>query len=195
MSDLIQQDRLDASGVTGQTKLLPSDQLRFILTWLHRPLLIMFGLCCLAFTVAWFLGLSTRRRAFYAESPWSGVQDFLRDIAWVPLAATAFYGLILLALSYVQFHRMPAPSRQLSYEADAKGLVTRDEAGAELKLPWSMVRAVKTTRHLLLLKLKTRAWRYLPLRAFAPDDQERLQALIDQNVTPGKNATGQGPGR
>lgn len=193
MPDLRQDETSEPVTVTGQTTLRQSDQFRFLATWLPRVLLIMFALCCVVFTAAWLFGMSERRRAYYAANPWEGAREILGDIAWVPLAATAFYGVVLFALTWFQFRRLPAASRMVTYQADAEALTTRDAAGAELKVPWTMVREVRTAGHLLILKLKTRAWRYLPLRAFAADDRQRLQALIGRQVAGHPPAAGGRP--
>ncbi|MCZ0735858.1 YcxB family protein [Phreatobacter sp. AB_2022a] len=188
MPDPHQDATAEPAAITGQTTLRQTDQLRFLLAWLPRVLAIMFGLCCIAFVAGWLFGMPARRRAYYLANPWEGLRDVLGDIGWMPVAATAFYALVLFALSWFQFHRVPAASRAVRYEANDEALITRDEAGAALTLPWAMLREVKATGHLLVMKLRTRAWRYLPLRAFSPKDQARLQALIERRLATNANA-------
>ena len=167
----------DRASLTGQAILSRRDAFAFFLVWLPRAVLGMFVLATMVFAGLWFAFLTEGQRAAFDADTGAGIRHFLSHAGWWPVAATAAWTLILGLATQVQFLRMPMPARRLHYEADAEGLVTRDEAGAQLKIPWSIVREIKPTKHLLLLKLNTRAWRYLPWRAFAPEDRTRLIAL------------------
>lgn len=175
----------DRPPIVGQTTLSLGDSFAFLAAQLPRVLVGMFVLSTMLFVILWFVLLTDAERAHFDADTAAGIRRFLTDAGWMPLALTALWPVLLVVLSWVQFHRIPALNRQLRYEIDAEGIVTRDAAGTELKVPWTMVQQTRTTRHLLLLKLNTRAWRYLPWRAFAPEDRDRLLALASQSVAAG----------
>ena len=61
--------------------------------------------------------------------------DFVAD-AW-PFYLGTFAALIvvMIATSYVAFRRLPDVNRKLSYEVDAKGILTKDAADFALMVP------------------------------------------------------------
>jgi hypothetical protein len=78
---------------------------------------------------------------------------------------------------FVAFVKMPQANRTIIYEIDAKAIVTRDAADFALAIPWRSVAAARETRELLFLTLSSGALRFIPWRAFAPQDRARLRAV------------------
>lgn len=79
-----------------------------------------------------------------------------------------------LIVSALAWRKLNPAQRQISYTIDDRRIVTCDALESELIIPWTIVTRVHRTKHLLLLKINTGAWRCLPWRAFRSCDQARL---------------------
>jgi hypothetical protein len=73
--------------------------------------------------------------------------------------------------------------RTLTWVVDETGIRRTDALGAESLLPWSNIQKVKVSRRMLWLKLRPNGWRYLLRRAFAAEDQARLEQLARRMVS------------
>jgi len=73
--------------------------------------------------------------------------------------------------------RMGRERRALRYEIDETRITTKDALGTELLIPRDNVLRVFMTRHLMVLRVKPRHWRFLVLRAFSPADRARLARI------------------
>lgn len=105
------------------------------------------------------------------------------DILFIGLLAGSAALLTSLLFEVAFLRRLPAAQRRLHYHADGKAIELRDEAGFVLNTPWSAVTKVRVGYGLLLLKFGT-FWRFVPLRAFSPEDGRRLVALAEAGKLP-----------
>ena len=170
--------------ITGQTTLLQRDSFIFVAMWLPRFLIILMVVLFAAAAALWLSTLSESKRLRFSDDPLAGFQAFMTQLGWVPILFAVVFVLLLAVVVWLQMARLPLENRKVSYEANQDALITRDAAGAELKLPWTMVRTLRPGKHLLILKLGMRAWRYVPWRAFAPEDRARLLALAQARIAP-----------
>ena len=76
--------------------------------------------------------------------------------------------------SAVHFWRRPKSDRVVDYVVDAQKMTISDGTGTVLVVPWALVRHAETRFGFVFLKLRSRAWRVFPLRAFSADDAEIL---------------------
>jgi len=153
---------------------------RFCLTTYGTGLAILFGI--------WVAISPATYWPYMREYPLWGVERFFSDM-WLS-AAIAVVGipLLILAIHALQWRRFPAQNKAITYTVDTTGVLTTDAAGAGLNMPWSMVRRTRRTRSLFLMQLTTGAWRYLPMRAFATADHDRLWDLIQTGSKAGTAA-------
>ncbi|MBK9081511.1 MAG: hypothetical protein IPL88_05245 [Rhizobiales bacterium] len=121
------------------------------------------------------------------DAPASSTGELMLRIA--PFAAGGSAVLVGLGVAFgylvqaLAFRRLPRDNRVLRYAVDASGLQTRDAAGAQLFIPWTMARRVWATRTLFVMQLPGGVIRYAPLRAFAEADRPRLLALARAGAT------------
>ncbi|TWT01241.1 hypothetical protein [Reyranella sp. CPCC 100927] len=171
--------------ITGQTTLLQRDSFAFLaMMWLPRLLIIVVVVLFIVAAGTWLATLSEAQRLRFSDDPVAGFTRFMTQLGWVPIVFTVLFVLFLAAVNWLQMARLPMENRKVSYEANQDALITRDAAGAEFKLPWTMVRTLRPGKHLLILKLGMRVWRYVPWRAFAPEDRVRLLALAQARIAP-----------
>jgi hypothetical protein len=100
---------------------------------------------------------------------------------FIPIAAAILLLYVVLIVP-LTMRRMGRDRRALTYEIDEAGIRTKDALGAELVLPWSNIKRLIFRKRILLLRLRPAGWRYLPLRAFAPDDRTRVGELAVRMV-------------
>ena len=86
--------------------------------------------------------------------------------------------LFVVVFTALGVRRMGIERRTLTYEIGADGMRTRDGLGAELFLPWTNVAWTRMGKRLLLVKIKPRMLRYVILRAFPPEDQQKLAGFL-----------------
>jgi hypothetical protein len=188
MTDTVQNSAANAP-ISGSIVLTASDNLAFLFSRVSRLLLIAFLTSTTIAGVIWLLAMSNRQSAQLRDNPLLGLKTFVIDMFPVIFGYIGLFLAIIVFFSWLAFSRMPTANRQLTYHADAEALRTSDNAGAVLTLPWALVRRTRVTKKLLLMQLSTRAWRFLPLRAFAVDDQQRVIAFAQRSAaTPGSAA-------
>jgi hypothetical protein len=166
--------------ITGSTVLTISDNFAFLFNRMRLLLWIAFVSSAVVATTLWLLGLSNRQSAEFLKSPWLGLQNWFVTSIPITLGYVGLVTAITVLCSWLSFTRLPIGNRQLTFHADAVALKTSDATGAVLSLPWALVRKTRVTPKLLLMQMSTRAWRFLPLRAFSADDQRRLIALAQR---------------
>jgi hypothetical protein len=173
----------DGGPVRGSARLTSGDQQRFLLAVLgRRPAFL--GLVCLTAGAFAIEPLLVRH---YDDARWRGasIAGALIETAPAILGSSAVVVLIVALVLLVHIglavpwsvRRIGPDRRALTYEIDDAGVRTRDGLGAELTLPWSNLTRVVRTKRLLLLRLKPRGWRYVIVRAFAPEDVVRIGEL------------------
>ena len=98
-------------------------------------------------------------------------------ITSLPILISLFLVSVLLVYISVPISllRLGRDRRLLTVEADASGVRTRDALGTELYVPWSSVKRTVSWKTMLFFQLKRSVWRFVPLRAFAPEAQAVLQ--------------------
>jgi hypothetical protein len=176
------QTSADTLPVVGTLTLTAGDNFAFLFSRLPRLVTVACIASAVTATLVWLLTMSAKKSALLRQDPIFGVKNFtIEVIPWILAYAVLFVGVICLC-SWLGFLRTPLDNRQLTYQADGEALRTSDAAGAILTLPWSLTRQTRITKHLLLMELKTRVWRYVPLRAFSAADRSRLIALAQRTA-------------
>jgi hypothetical protein len=170
--------------LVGQTDLTIGDTLAFTFSRLRR-LLLFYALCSVVFAgLFWLLGSSRQNLAYFQSDPLAAIKEFAADMYPIVLGYFGAFLATTAFCSWLSFRRTPVANRQLTYRVDHLALKTSDASGAELTMPWSLVRQTLVTKQLLLMQLTTRGWRFVPLRAFTADDQQRLIEIAGQSVAP-----------
>lgn len=164
----------DTDRVTGGTTLVFTDQMAFVAVWLPRFMIVVFLGCAVLFFALWYNDLAEVQRHMFRAAPLAGIWRFIEDVGVVVASVLVAAPVFILGCSWIGFRRLPVANRVLSYEADAQELATRDGAHVALSIPWSMVKEVRSTRRLMLFKLNSGAWRFVPHRAFAADDGAKV---------------------
>ena len=80
------------------------------------------------------------------------------------------------------FRRLITEQRTVTYEIGADRLVTRDATGAELAVPWMVIRRCRETRRGFAFKLKPAGLRWFPKRAFSPGAILALRVLVKSKL-------------
>lgn len=97
--------------------------------------------------------------------------------------ATVLLWLTLIAAALAAYHlRAGSEQRDVSYEFADAGLTVRDATGASIVCPWSIVRRALETRRAVRLDTKPMGSRYVPKRAFTPDDMAKLRRLLSEKL-------------
>jgi hypothetical protein len=167
----------DAEKISGGITLIWRDQLAFLAVSIPKFMTIVFVAVICLFFVLWFNDLPNGQRQQFHAEPLQGVWLFAKELGGVIASFLLAALLTILGLSWVGFRRLPAANRVLSYEADAHALATRDSADVALTIPWSMVKEVRSTKRLMLMKLHSGSWRYVPWRAFTEESRGPLLHL------------------
>jgi hypothetical protein len=179
----------DDNIIRGQATLTWGDQFRFVLRKLVQVLWKYAVVMIVPFGLIWALFLPDDAWLDLRAHPLAALRDFAAD-AW-PFYFGTLGALIIamIATSYVAFRRLPDVNRKLSYEVDAKGILTKDAADFALTVPWSSIVRTRNTPRFLYLKTVPGAWRYLVWRAFAPADREQILRWAAREPTNSPGAT------
>ena len=114
--------------IRGQATLTWSDQFRFVLRKLTQYLWQYAAAIAVLYGLVWMLFLPDDAWLDLRAHPLAALGDFVTDAWPVYLGTLAALIVIAIASSYVTFRRFPDVNRQLSYEVDAKGILTKDAA-------------------------------------------------------------------
>jgi hypothetical protein len=173
--------------IRGQAVLIWGDQFRFVLRKLVQIVWIYAAVMTLVFGSIWALTLPDKQWLALRVTPLASLRDFVADAWPFYLGTLVALIVIMIAVSYVAFRRLPDINRKLSYEIDAKGVLTKDAADFALMVPWSSIVRTRNTSRFLYLKTAPGAWRYLLWRAFAPADRAQILrwATREQANSPG----------
>lgn len=191
MSDLSSTDRGDGNSrpLVGQTELTIGDTFAFTFARLRRLLLFSVLFAVIFTGVIWLLGTSRQDLVYFQRNPLTALKQFATDMFPVALGYMGAFMATIVFCSWLSFRRTPMANRQLTYHVDHLALKTSDASGAELTLPWSLIRQTLVTKQLLLMQLTTRGWRFVPLRAFTTDDQQRLIMIARQSAAKQSSAS------
>jgi hypothetical protein len=180
--------------IRGHARLEWSDQLRFVLRKLGPMLWKCAVVITVMFAVIWALTLPDEEWLALRVFPLASLGDFVAD-AW-PFFVATLVALVVLTIgsSYLAFRRFPDANLQISYEADVRGLLTRDAADFALMVPWSSITRARNTGRILYLKTVPGAWRYLLWRAFAPADRDQILRWATKADAQKASGDGKAPG-
>jgi hypothetical protein len=168
--------------IVGSVVLTAGDNITFYFSRAPQILLIAVVISAILATSIWLIALPARQYAEVLNNPLHGLRNWFANVFPIMLAYVGLVIAIPLFCSWLSHVRMPAGNRQLTYHADAEILRTSDATGAVLTLPWTLVKQTRVTPKQLVMQLTSRAWRFVPLRAFTANDQQRLIALAQQSA-------------
>ncbi len=160
--------------IRGQVTLEWGDQFRFVM----RKLISLLWKCAAAmavlFGMIWALTLPDGQWLALRAHPLAALGDFAADVWPFYLGTLSALVIVMLGSSFAAFRRYPDVNRKLSFEVDAKGILTKDAADFALMVPWSSIVRTRNTSRILYMKTVPGAWRYLLWRAFAPEDRDQI---------------------
>jgi hypothetical protein len=144
--------------------------------WTRRAkiMLALLSLFVAAMTVSDFpKGLTTSRdvAAVYA----------ITTILTILLLALVWLSLVVIGFAFIQM-RSSKEQCDIGYEFAAAGLTARDATGAAAICPWSVIVRARESRRAIRLDIRPLSSRYVPTRAFAPDDLARLRLLLSEKL-------------
>ena len=160
--------------IRGQATLEWGDQLRFLTRRLTMPLWKLAAVITPVFGTIWAVTLSDDEWLDLRVHPLASLGDFVTDAWPFYLGTSALLILLTIGQSFFAFRRFPQANRRLSYEVDAKGILTKDAADFALMVPWSSIVHTRNTSRYLHMKTVPGARRYLLWRAFAPADRGQI---------------------
>ncbi len=163
--------------IHGTTTLTYADQLAFHRIWISRFLLIYMCVVLLVFIPAWLYALQPWQWAVMRAAPSFMVKDFMRQIGFLALGGIAFFIIIILLADWLKFGNLPNDNKKLTYRIDEKMIDTTDAANVSLIMPWSMIKQISFLPKIIVIKTKARVTRWMPTRAFSPDDQAIIARL------------------
>jgi hypothetical protein len=138
------------------------------------------GLLFLCIALSGFIVLATLWELL--ESAWQGRIPTALTLAALTASILACALVLLLGISSTvaavdafQLWTLGEQRRCLQLEVDQARILTKDAMGTQLEVPWQSVHQTLLTGRLLLLQMKPRGWRWIPLRAFTPSDLARMR--------------------
>jgi hypothetical protein len=164
----------DDTIIRGHVTLEWGDQVRFLARPYAKALSKYAAIMVPVFGAAWASTLPDDDWLRLRSEPLASFGHFVADTWPFYLGTFAVLALVMAVHSFVSFRRYPDSNRQLSYEANAAGLTTRDAADFVLTVPWVSVIRTRNTRRVLHLQIVTRVWRPVLWRAFAPQDRDQI---------------------
>jgi hypothetical protein len=167
----------EAEIMRGQTTLTFLDHVRGWGRLIAKMTLISAALLAVALFLTWAAYLHDADWLRLREAPLAGLRDFALDAGPFFAGTLAAVDLVILAAIFGAFVKMPQANRTIFYEIDDEAIVTRDAADFALTIPWRSVVAARESKQLLFLTLSSGALRFIPWRAFAPQERARLKAL------------------
>ena len=91
--------------------------------------------------------------------------------------------LALIAVTLTAYHlRASSEQRDVTYEFAEAGFAVHDAPGASVVCPWSVIRRARETKRAVKLDTKPMGSRYVPKRAFTPDDMAKLRRLLPEKL-------------
>ena len=160
--------------IRGQATLEWGDQIRFLVRPLARLLSGLAAFMVVAFGAVWALTLPDNQWLTLRAHPLMLLERFVADIWPFYLGLFAFAVLVLLGRPLVSFRLFPHANRQLTYEVNANGILTRDAADFSSRVPWASILRMRNTSRILFLQTSARRPRALLWRAFAPEDRDQI---------------------
>jgi hypothetical protein len=163
--------------ISGAVTLSSADNIRILLLQLPRLSLRLAILVIVVFGFVGAAAIAFDSHLSFAEAPFEAMGSAFRTL-WPFAIGAFFYALVLVAIvSAIKWARFPPENKIVTYTADAQGMTTTDAAGASIHVPWSTVEQSKRTSRYITMKTKPGALRFVPFRAFSPDEGERLWQL------------------
>ncbi len=167
----------EAFEISGTATTRLSDMSALIRFTAPRLMLVMLPFCIL------FVGLnaSDASRLTWEEHPFMALFEAILESLPVIVVTLLIPGILYVSMA-VQFYRMPAPRRQMTYRVDAEGISGRSQDGFAFAVPWTSVGSFYQTRHNLVLRIDKRRFCAYPLRAFSVADQVKLMRFAAEVV-------------
>jgi hypothetical protein len=150
------------------------DQARYLARPYGKALAKYAAIMVVMFGAIWAFTLPDDAWIALRSEPLASLGRCIADIWPFYCGTFAVLALVMAGHSALAFRRYPQVNRQMSYEVTASGLITRDAAAVALTVPWTSVIRTRNTRQALYLQNTARGWHYLPWRAFAPEDRDRI---------------------
>ena len=160
--------------IRGQVTLEWGDQVRFLARPYAKALSKYAAIMAAVFGGVWASTVSDEDWLRLRTEPLVSLGHFVIDAWPFYLGTFVLLALVMIGHAALSFRRYPQINRQLSYEATAAGLTTRDAGDFVLTMPWASIVRTRNTRHALHLQFATRAWRHVLWRAFAPADRDQI---------------------
>jgi hypothetical protein len=164
----------DTTTIRGQATIGWHDQARYLVRPYAKALATYAAIMVLVFGAIWAFTLPDEGWIALRSEPLGALFLFVADAWPFYLGTFAVLAVVMAGHSALAFCRYPQVNRQLSFEVTAAELTTRDAANVVLILPWTSVIRTRNTRQALYLQTVTRAWRYVPWRAFVPEDRDQI---------------------
>jgi hypothetical protein len=129
----------DEITIRGQATLEWGDQIRFLARPLVRVVWKLAAFMAVGFGAVWALTFPGNEWLALRAHPLMSLGRFVVDIWPFYLGGLAFTVLILVGRVVVTFLRFPQANRQLTYEVNANGILTRDAADFSSRVPWTSI--------------------------------------------------------
>jgi hypothetical protein len=166
------------SPISGSVTLTFGDNISILLTQFPTFICRLTVFLGIVFTAAALIGIGLDSRLSLREDPATAVSTAIREIWPFMAGSLVLIVAIVVICSTIKWGRYPAENKRVTYTADDSGITTSDAAGASVHVPWSMIKHSRRTKRHVVMKTTPGGLRFLPFRAFSPDDGERLWRLV-----------------
>lgn len=168
--------------ISGTVTLTSADNTRILFVHLRRLIGVLPLFLAIVFSAVGIVGIGLDDRLSLREDPAAAVSTMIREL-WPFMAGSLILILmIVIVLNAIKWTRYPASDKIITYVADETGITTSNAADASVHVPWSMIGHRRKTKHYIIMKTTAGAWRFVPLRAFSPDDGTRLWQLAETHT-------------
>ena len=164
--------------IRGNVVLELRDVLAYLLIFLPKFVAIVIGVSTIVMPAVGFLAMTDRESARFWVAPGTAAWAFFAEVAPIAILFALGAALFIALVQTIVFWRMPMANRILSFEIDQDFLVTRDQMGAEFRMPWTLCRRIWIRMGLVLMKFYAGRVRYFPLRAISDADRQRTIDLV-----------------
>ena len=176
----------DEITIRGQATLEWGDQIRFLARPLVRVVGKLAAFMAVGFGAVWALTFPGNEWLALRAHPLMSLGRFVVDIWPFYLGGLAFTVLILVGRVVVTFLRFPQANRQLTYEVNANGILTRDAADFSSRVPWTSILRMRNTPRILFLQTSARLVVREPCYGALSRPRIAIRSCAGRNVQTGK---------